>query len=278
MKEIEKMVDMGDRLKPQNQELSLQKQLDKEKLEKEEIKKELIEAKEKFTQLKKIFLIISHDLRSPFNGLLGYLDLITEEINNNPDAGKDLKEQLEFVNKSANSLFTLTTNILSWAQNTLEGDSIELSEVKLSSEVEDVFSYLQINAFSKKIKLINDIGVDLTVFSNKEAINTILRNLISNAIKFTQQEGIIKVSSTETSSEIKIIVEDNGVGIESDRLHKLFNMTETTIGTNSEQGNGLGLYLCKEIIEKLGGNIKVESKIGQGTTFIVTLPTKEVKE
>lgn len=273
----EKIIDMGDRF-IRREELSLQEQLNEKKSENKKLEEQLIEAKEKLKQMNEMFLMISHDLRSPLQGILGFLELIIEDIKDNSSLDEDLKDQLKLVNKSAQSLFTLMTNVLIWAKNTKEGANIELLEMELRLEVENVFNSLKINALSKRIELINEIENDLVVFSNKEAINIILSNLISNAIKFTPQDGRIKISSKETSSGIEIIVEDNGVGVDNDRLDKIFNMKESTIGTNREQGNGLGLYLCKEIIEKLGGNIKVKSKIGEGTKFIVTLPVKEVKE
>jgi signal transduction histidine kinase len=133
---------------------------------------------------------------------------------------------------------------------------------------------------SKNITLQNNITFDLYAYCDINMINTVLRNLISNAIKFTQPWGSINVTAMDEIDQVKISVQDTGIGISNDNLHRLFNLTEyfSTQGTNKEGGTGLGLILCKEFVEKHGGKISVETELKKGSIFSFTIPKERVLE
>ncbi len=148
------------------------------------------------------------------------------------------------------------------------------AKLDLYQSAEEIILLFKINAEQKSIKLINQIEKDVKVWADKDMVEIIIRNLISNALKFTETGGEIKVSSIDLNDFIEITVSDNGIGISMEDQSKLFNLTSlhTRKGTNKESGTGLGLNLCRELTLKQGGDIKIESKTGEGTSVIFTLP------
>ncbi|MCE1187992.1 MAG: PAS domain-containing sensor histidine kinase [Ignavibacteria bacterium] len=228
--------------------------------------RELNAAKDKF------FSIISHDLRGPFQGLLGYSKILHTEYDNLSD--DDRKEIINSIDGLSINTYKLLENLLNWTR-------LQTGKMTYNPEVLNVkmvcagaIELLRLVAENKGIELINDVAVKHLVKADLNMVQTVTRNLISNAIKFTNEGGKITLSSTEQESFILISVEDTGVGMRKEEKEMLFRMDaqHTSVGTAGEKGTGLGLLLCKEMIERCGGTIVVESKLGVGSTFIFSLP------
>ena len=216
--------------------------------------------------------ILGHDLKNPFNNILGFSEILTDEIESlNKDEINDIAKN---INKSAQITNKLLENILMWAriqQGKIPFKPQNLSFRDICRDTLDVFNP---NANVKGITINYSATDKINVFADIDMLKTVLRNLVSNSIKFTNNGGAIKISAKQTHSEITISVSDNGIGIESDDLTKLFDISQvlTTTGTAKETGTGLGLLLCKEFVEKHGGKIWVESEEGKGSDFKFTLP------
>lgn len=216
--------------------------------------------------------ILAHDLRSPFHNLLGLSGLLSKNIHKY-DIDK-IENLATNINKSAQSSFNLLDDLLNWAraqQGNIPFNPVNLS---LTDICNDVLIILNPTANAKTI-VINCLAEDnLNIFADIDMIKAVLRNLVSNAIKFTKNGGAININAEQTDSNVTILVSDNGIGIAPDDLKKLFDISEvlTTKGTAEETGTGLGLLLCKEFVEKHGGKIWVESEVGKGSDFKFTLP------
>ncbi len=226
-------------------------------------------------QKDKFFSIIAHDLRSPFTGLLGFSDILTEDYEILSDEEK--KFYINTIHISLKNLLELMDNLLKWSCLNLNRIVYKPEEIKLSSIIKSVFRTQKIAANSKNISLVNNCPPDKTVFGDPELIETIIRNLVSNAIKFSQNGGKVAVSAFNTKGFMKISVEDNGVGITPEIAETLFQNDKlfTTKGTGNEKGTGLGLTISKEFVKKHGGDISVKSEIGKGTTISFTIPSQK---
>ncbi len=224
----------------------------------------------------KFFSIISHDLRSPFNSLMGISQLLDEELDEL--SNDETKEMINVMRNSTNNLNELLTGLLEWTRTKIGGVDYEPKAINLIAVVEETNTLLEESSKKKSIELINSVAKSTIVFADENMLKTILRNLISNAIKFTSSEGKINVSSEQIGSKITITVLDTGVGISEETQKKLFHLDihHTTVGTNKEVGTGLGLLLCKELVEKHGGKIWVESELGVGSKFMFSLPVVKV--
>jgi len=239
--------------------------------------------KESEQQLKKLnaskdkfFSIIAHDLRSPLAGQQGLIDILVEEQEALDEATRmDLLQSLQ---QSSTELNNLLENLLRWALSQSGTLRAKPKEYELKSMFDSVMTQFASRARLKKIQLENHLQEQVLVFADMQFANTVLRNLVSNAIKFTHKEGIVRVQSeiisTDSGSFCKISVEDNGVGIAPEVLKTLFTVGENraTDGTEREKGSGLGLLLCKEFVEIQGGSIGVKSTPRQGSVFSFTLP------
>ena len=222
----------------------------------------------------KFFSIISHDLRSPLGGLMQILEILEESHNNMED-----EEEVTIIKEAANTskqVFALMENLLEWSRIQAGKIPYEPERIEIFPMINELESLYSQNLRNKQIKLKNDIEPGISVFADIKMTNTILRNLISNAIKFTNPDGFIYISSEENENFVNIKVKDTGVGIDEENSDKLFkpDSSYSTDGTAHEKGTGLGLVLCKELVEKQGGEIRVESKQGQGSTFLFSLPKK----
>ncbi len=220
----------------------------------------------------KFFSIIAHDLRSPFSALLSFSEFLRDDIN---DLTRDeIVMFADKINEAARNVFALLENLLQWSRIQTGKIHYEPHEFKLRERAERVISLLSNNAGNKDLFIINEIPTDAIVFADEDMISSVLQNLISNAIKFTRPGGKITLKAEKEDSFYKVSVIDTGVGIKEEDLPKLFrvDIQHTTYGTNEEKGSGLGLVICKEMIEKNGGTISVESRVGEGTTFAFTLP------
>ncbi|WP_149275543.1 tetratricopeptide repeat-containing sensor histidine kinase [Pareuzebyella sediminis] len=223
----------------------------------------------------KLFSIIGHDLRGPIGAFQGLLKLLKEG-----EVGQS--EFMEFVPKLRHDIdhisFTLN-NLLSWGQTQMNGSVTRPSLVNVESIVKENMHLLSEIAEKKSIKLSSQLSSNTVAWSDSDQIDIVIRNLMSNALKFTPNNGMVTISSNEMSHFWQISVRDTGVGIDQEIIQKLFRKKSnvTTYGTNNEKGTGLGLSLCKEMVEKNGGDIWVESHIRKGSTFHFTIPKAKKK-
>lgn len=234
---------------------------------------------EKSLQLKKsnetkdkLFSIIAHDLRSPFSSLLGFSSLLNEEVkSDNFNNVKLYSKQL--LNISSNT-FELVDNLLNWARSQQAMIKTETTSITLADLAKNTISVLMSKAEEKNINIKVSIDPETKVLSDNNMLMVVLRNLISNAIKFTYKGGMIEIGCVEKESHYIIFVKDNGQGIDQGVKDKLFKNNEghATPGTESESGSGLGLLLVSDFVKKLGGKIWVESTPNKGSTFSFTIP------
>lgn len=237
------------------------------------IKEREVKLKELNATKDKFFSIIAHDLKSPFNGIIGISNLMKEE-------SKRLElhvihQYANMINSSAVQTYRLLENLLNWARIQQGKITFSPTNILLKHLVNEVVILLHESAYQKRILIIDNTPSNLLVKIDEGMIETILRNLISNAIKFTPTGGRIVIQTIMINTGIEISVSDNGVGINKENIQKLFNIdTNYTLpGTEKEKGTGLGLILCKEFTEKHNGKISVESTEGKGSTFTISLPS-----
>lgn len=228
--------------------------------------KRAVAAKDKF------FSIVAHDLRSPFSGLLGLTKIMSEEYDQL--SKEEIIEYSDALHKSSKNLYKLLENLLLWAR--IQQGSIEysLEQVNLKDAVAAIVKLASQSAEQKKIEIAVDVDENHRVLTDKQFLDTILRNLLFNAVKYTYEEGKIEIfSEIENDSRVVLSVKDNGVGMDDDYMKMLFNSEKkiSMLGTNNEMGSGLGLTLCKELIEKIGGEIWARSKPKEGSVFSISL-------
>lgn len=245
--------------------------LDKASVERElKITKKRLE--EENADKDKFFSIISHDLKNPIGTIMSSSEFLDYEYDDFTD--KERKELINIIKNSSRRTYDLLEDLLDWARAKMGNIKYEPESTNLSRRANEIFDLLEHNANNKDIELLNKISKDLFAFGDENMINLIIRNLTSNAIKFTNNGGKIEINSILENDEVKISVTDNGVGISEKDQQKLFRIDtyHTTIGTNEEPGTGVGLIFCKELVEKNNGKIWVESELGKGSKFIFTLP------
>lgn len=220
----------------------------------------------------RFFSIIAHDLKSPFLGLLGYTNVLIDEYSTIPP--EELKEYILGINNIAQNSFKLLQNLLEWAKVQRGDKKIKTERISINEIVSSTFDLIEESARAKKINLENLTRINHIVSSDRTMTETVLRNLITNAIKFSHPMSKIIINSEENNNFIQISVKDFGMGMPSETLSKLFKIEHniSSKGTQNEIGTGLGLILCKEIVELLGGEIWVESEEYKGSKFIFTLP------
>ena len=216
--------------------------------------------------------ILAHDLKSPFNSLLGLSEELSESILQFDI--DEIKNLAYLINKSARSTYNLLEDILMWARTQSGKIPFEQRSLSFADICKNILEILTPSANAKNITINYFAAEKLNVFADVYMLKTVLRNLVSNAIKFTNKNGAININAEENSENVKISVSDNGIGIEADNIIKLFDMSQiySTIGTAKEGGTGLGLLLCREFVERHGGKIWVESEKGKGSNFKFTLP------
>lgn len=217
----------------------------------------------------KLMSIISHDMRAPLINIQGYLELLSEnelQISDRASIEHDLLV-------ATNSTLDMLTNLLQWSRSQMQGASVNLAAVNLLSTLKNTLEISVAQAHKKSIIITHDIAPGITVIADADMLQLVIRNLISNAIKFTPNKGTINITTQALQHECKITVSDNGQGIPLDKQDKIFSInTQPGMGTNNEKGVGLGLHLCKEFIERQGGRISFESTVGKGSCFFVFIP------
>ena len=221
----------------------------------------------------KLFSIIAHDLKSPFSALLGTSNLIIQETDRTDFDLNKIRKLSKILSESSTRLFNLLDNLLEWSRLQTNRIVIKPEQLNLRDIVIDNIQIGLTVAMEKKISLQYITPGYYPLVSDRAIINTVLRNLISNAIKYTPHNGSIKLSTVNKDDMYQVSVQDSGVGITAERIEKIFSSDTilSTPGTANEKGTGLGLVLCKDFVNRIGGDIWVESSYGQGTTFSFSL-------
>jgi len=241
----------------------------------EERQQQIVEQSEELKRLNsskdKLISVIAHDLRNPLNTLMGFSEILVYQYNNLDDE-KKLKF-LKIIHTTAKNMFLLLENLLQWARAQTHSISFNPEIFSINELIDENIALFHEQAFLKNNVIKNNVDEDLKVYADRNMINTVIRNILSNAIKFTEN-GVITIDIEKFHDYIKIKISDTGKGIPHERLSNLFDVTvsSTTSGTRGETGTGLGLLLCKEFVEKNNGRIEISSKVGEGTTVSFTLP------
>ena len=230
-------------------------------------KKELLE----LNKLKARLLgIVSHDLKGPVGSLQSVLSLLGMQSLSPQQLSEIAPELNEKISTTVNTM----DNLLRWAMSQMNGLKMSFAKVRLHELVNDVIGFLENGAAKKGIIIKNDILSNYLVLADNEMLKIVLRNLLTNAIKFSSVNSLIRVSASNLSdNKLEIFISDQGVGMDQEEVDRLFQVQShfTKLGTQNEKGSGLGLLLCKELIEKQGGDLFVKSKKGEGSTFSFTL-------
>lgn len=230
------------------------------------------ELKEANAMKDKLFSIIAHDLRNPFNAILGFSDLL---LKNSDQYDKEKqKEIIAYISEGAEKASVLLENLLEWSRTKSGKIAFNPDNHILEKIILEGINEIEIIAKQKNISLSYKLDENSIIHADLAMINTVLRNLISNSIKFTPKFGKIEIMAQKNDDSVTISVKDSGVGIRKEKLQEIFSIVnyETTKGTENEQGSGLGLVLCREFVEKHGGKIWAESELGEGSIFSFSLP------
>lgn len=233
-------------------------------------KKKYIKQLNESNQIKnKLFSIISHDLKNEIHGLEGSLNLLKDDF----ISSEEFKEIVPLLANRTHQTSILLNNLLNWSKSQMKELSANPIGLTINSVITEKFKFFEPKANEKELKLVNQLDQDTMVFVDKDMFSIVSQNLIANAIKFCNPNDTITLTSIDKDEHVQIRFEDSGVGIAPENLHKLFaEETFTTTGTQKEKGTGLGLRICKELVELNHGNISVQSELGKGTTFIISLP------
>jgi signal transduction histidine kinase len=240
----------------------------------ENLKKEKAKLRELNISKDKFFRIISHDLKNPLSAIEGFSQLGIKNIKN-----KNYDKVLEYyriINEASKQNLLLINNVLTWSRLETGEMKYRPESIHLRSLVKEMLNQITANAYQKKIQVTIEIPDGMEIFADKYMLETILRNMTSNAIKYTQQDGFVKLIAKEKKHHLLFTVSDNGIGMTETELNRLFTLekNQSKPGTEQEEGTGLGLMLCKEFIEKHGGEIWVKSTVNKGTKFSFTIPDK----
>lgn len=236
-----------------------------------ELKKSREELQKMIDEKNKFFSIIAHDMKTPFNALIGFSNLL---IMGNDITSEDKESFVRIINDTSKQGLGLLENLLLWARSQTGRMEIVPEKVNVNTVIQSVINLLHASAIHKKIQIKSLVNDDIYIVADNQSINTVFRNLVSNAIKFTHNKGLIMIQAEQDGSNIIVSINDNGIGMSQDKVDKLFRYDTkvSTQGTNNETGTGLGLLLCKEFVEQNNGQLTVESIQGSGTTFFVKLP------
>jgi len=247
------------------------------KIREHKIKEQNAELAELNATKDKFFSIIAHDLKNPFSSLLGFSEILYKEYDDFEESSR--KKFIKAIYESSENTYKLLENLLEWSRSQSGRIEFNPSVVNIKRMVNENLILVNQFAMEKNIRLRSSIHEDLFVSTDRDLINTIIRNLLTNALKFTPQKGEVivygKVVTDELNSEwIEVSVKDSGVGILSENIEKLFRIDKqySMKGTSGESGTGLGLLLCKEFIEKCNGKIWVESQVQKGSIFKFMIP------
>ncbi|MCG8701727.1 MAG: ATP-binding protein [Bacteroidales bacterium] len=237
----------------------------------EELRKQKLKLEELNATKDKLFSIIGHDLKNPFQGIMGFSELVHMRVERQPiEKTRSMIDSIKNISKSA---YQLLENLLLWARAQTNQSEFKPVDTSLYRIVSNVFSLVFVSAKEKNNKLENEVDENMEFVCDENMLETIVRNLVNNANKFTEN-GTITVGCNKSEDSVRINVTDTGIGIPESKIDILFNIDETKSidGTAGEKGTGLGLIICKEFVEKHGGKMWVESKVCEGSTFYVEIP------
>jgi signal transduction histidine kinase len=226
----------------------------------------------------KFFSIIAHDLKNPFNVLIGLSDIVISD----PDVrhSEDFEEIIDGIFQTAKSGYNLLDNLLEWARSQTDELEYKPALIDMNDIVSLNTTFFRESAKAKKIEICNFIPSDLKIFADYNMVNFVVRNIINNAIKFSFLDGKIEIKASKTDGLYIFSIQDYGIGMNKETADKLFKIESTNPkpGTANEMGTGLGLIICKEFVEKNGGEIWVESQERKGSCFYFKLPGTELKK
>lgn len=214
--------------------------------------------------------MISHDLRAPLNSIQGYLELLSDGMLGDIDKAKIEKELLNHTRQTQDMLF----NLLSWSKSQLSGSNADLQPLNFYSTVSGTLDMMATVANKKGITLTNAIDRGVNVKADADMLQLVVRNLVHNAIKFTGDKGLISINAYTEDNQCLISIKDNGMGIPEEKQKDIFSLKiRSAQGTGKERGIGLGLFLCRQLIELQDGRIWFTSKPGNGSEFMLALPS-----
>jgi PAS domain S-box-containing protein len=236
----------------------------------------LFEQKEELQKLNsekdKFFSIIAHDLINPFNSIINFSNLLEGHVKNKEN--EEIEEISKIIHRSSNRMMNLLVNLMEWSQSKTGRMEFVPTHFEMEDLINDAILLFDETAKQKNISILKSIKLSKPILADRNMLFTVVRNLISNAIKYSNIYGIINITVEENKGVLDVSVSDNGVGMEYERIQKLFQLNEiySTLGTEREKGTGLGLILCKEFIEKHNGKIWVESTINKGSVINFSIP------
>ena len=239
------------------------------------IEKQNAELRATLTNRDKMYSVIAHDLRSPMASIRMVLNLVVASAT--PETvGPELYTLLDQANRESEEVHDLLDNLLKWTKSQTGRLSVVKQDLDLNDIIPGVVEIFEAIAYTKRIKLdLQKTDSPLMVNADNDMLKTVVRNFLSNAIKFSPEDSSIEIIMATEGEMAKVSVRDHGVGIAADRLENIFHKGETTYGTGGEEGSGLGLQLCQDFARKNGGDCTVESVEGQGSTFSVFIPLKQ---
>ena len=246
-----------------------------------ELKKSYDQLKDYSEQLKSLnkhkdrfFSIIAHDLRGAFHGIMGFTEVLDQEYDSMET--DSIKRIVRYLSDSSVETYQLLENLLEWASLDEGSMKFHPSHFDIGLAISNISDRFTASAAKKEINLVVKTQHDIDLYADRHMFESIVHNLISNALKFTNRGGQVTVSSKIEGDRLRIDIIDTGVGMSQSKINKLFNLetTSTARGTSGEAGSGLGLILCREFVDRHFGNISVKSTPGEGTTFSVHLPIK----
>jgi len=254
--------------------LKTNKILEEKNRELEDTNSQLTESQENLKVLNetkdKFFSIIAHDLRNPFNPLLSLTELLYDDYDLLDE--KERREFIKDIRDGAKRLYDLLENLLQWSLTQTKRHEFSQVRIEMNKLINRNIELLKINADKKKIELINKVSEDIFILADDNMMNSVVRNLINNAIKFSPDNSVITIDVEEKDTGYEFVVKDEGMGIKPEFIDKMFDFgfSKTKINKSKEKGSGLGLILCKEFVEQNNGKIRVESEVGKGSSFYFT--------
>jgi len=239
------------------------------------IEKQNAELRATLSNRDKMYSVIAHDLRSPMASIRMVLNLVVQSAT--PESvGPELYSLLDQANRESEEVHDLLDNLLKWTKSHTGRLNVVTQDLDLNDIIPGVVDIFEMIAATKNIKLnLQHTGGPLVVRADNDMLKTVVRNFMSNAVKFSPEGSTIEIIMSSDGDFAKVSVRDHGVGISADRLGSIFHKGETTYGTGGEEGSGLGLQLCQDFARKNGGDCMVESTEGKGSTFSVTIPLKK---
>jgi PAS domain S-box-containing protein len=222
----------------------------------------------------RLFSIIAHDLKNPFHSILGFTEILQQQYDD--ITPEKQQEFLNMIHASTQSAYELLENLLDWARTQTKKLNFNPVRLQLRDLAGEVISLQSLQASVKNITLVNDIESDTLVYADRNMLNTVIRNIVGNAVKYTREGGRVSLSARKNSTNVELMITDNGIGISESERTSLFDLERmnSSAGTSGETGTGLGLIVCHEFMKLNHGQIRVDSEPGKGSTFTLTLPVK----